>query len=949
VSEQSDGSRQSWGMVLQIIYNLFRQRGSWPTFRTVDLRLDRQLDIEDTQAALAAMPAVYLQRPWRMTGFNDADEVRLSLRGVQACEGGSDDLELLAAFMRWLVETEQSQDPLDESDLTVTSVQFAEAIGLRLGQEAETDESSVSEGANDNSIRADPERTVDGDAEQAAVAKPTIAMPSDDAASVDPEVEENRAALIRLRVLGDLLPRFFAQASWQAWQWQYSIDRQMLRPYRHIRGVAQLLDYADQQRQKHQQRQDATGRTAYIGVGVQMPEYRAADEVSEAELQLPQDADQLDVFLTLLRPEVVVAAGAQLRNHLYDDAIFAAYRRVESYLQERARLPGTIGDQLVKQAFEQISEPIKISARSQDSQRLMELLRGAFGLLKGDRSHKDKPALPCRSTRECLRQLAHASALLDLLDRDVAVAPSLRGYHHRGDTLELWIERASAQSQVWIDDYLCEIISYQPGSLALDVTGIPSGEHDLFIVDGTRTSPVTQVWLAAEPPKKGWYRVKEVNIPLFSDSAGIQRRQSITGLRLTVLEADVQSERIVPTIKPYRVGDYVEWHYRLPSEAAPRGRSVKVLLGETWVRDRSTERPIRIWESSALFDGNPIAPAHEPRLMKITLEPEVLLMRLDEKAPIRILGHYTDGVATWSEPVHSLRVTTTNDKVAFPNGATVIAKGYGTAELRVEHDGRYGSATIQVAAHPAGTLVDLLTGLPPVTGVAWARDSLIISTRTSELWRLTRDGKYQLAAAVPTQPPVHGGTDTIAAADNGDLAIRLLGHSDVLVLDAGSDYRNSRWVKKSDAGVVMAMAWNDADLILGLDTGIIQRMYPDGLVENVTTLPQGMISITCASDGLLALTNPEDPVLWHVPYDRPEEARNLFDGHEPISANVVAWLDGHAYFADFHGGRLLRFESGHIVEVAADMQNPGEMTAAPDGTIYIAEFGRGAVKRLLAR
>lgn len=300
------------------------------------------------------------------------------------------------------------------------------------------------------------------------------------------------------------------------------------------------------------------------------------------------------MFLTLLRSEIIEAAGAQLRNHLYDDAIFAAYRRVESYLQERAGLPGTIGDQLVKQAFEEIAKPVKISARAQDSQRLMELLGGAFGLLKGDRSHKDKPALPCRSTRECLRQLAHASALLDLLDRDVAVAPSVRGYHHRGDTLELWVERASAQSLVWLDERLCDIISYQPGSLAVNVTGIPTGEHDLFIVDGTRTSPVTQIWLAAEPPTKGWYRVREVNIPLFSDRAGTERL-SVTGLRLTVLEANVQSERVVPTSNTYHVGDYVEWHYDLASGATTSPRAPNMILEQTWIHDKLTDGFVCIW------------------------------------------------------------------------------------------------------------------------------------------------------------------------------------------------------------------------------------------------------------------------------------------------------------------------------------------------------------------
>jgi Protein of unknown function (Hypoth_ymh) len=816
VNDEAREPRQA-AQVLQIIYDLLRQRGAWPTFRTVDLRLDRVLHIEDSRAALAAIPALYLQRPWRATGFYDADEVRLSLRGVEICDGGSNDLNLLAVFIRWLVQSEQALDPLDDSDLFVTSVEFANAIGLRVEPVASTDSADGSAAGNSDEIEA--EQIADGE-----MSSPTPGeSPSDQASDVptplDPEIEANRAALNRLRLLADLVPRFWGGAGYQEpWRWQYHIDRQMLRPYRHVDGVEQLLDYADQQRHEQQQRQEAIAQVAYANPGTDVPGSTTMDEgstedVETSEARLSQDADQLEVMLTLLRPEIVASAGDQLRNHQYDDAIFAAYRRVESYLQERARLPGTIGDPLVKQAFGEIAQPIRISIRSQDSHRLAELLRGALGLLKGDRSHKDKPALPCRSTRECLRQLAQASALLDLLDRDVSVAPSLHGYHHRGDILDLWVERASAQSQVWLDDHLCEIISHQPGSLALDVSGIPSGEHDLFIVDGTRTSPVTPIWLEMEAPRDAWYRVKEVSMPLFSDSAGTKRLPA-AGLRLTVLESGVPSERIVPTVSTYRVGDYVEWHWDVTANSRSSRHGSVLTLGPTWVRDRPGQAPTRIWEKSVLFDGDPIAPAREARLMKITLEPERLLMRLGEKAPVRLLGHYTDGVATWAEPINGFKVTVSDESVAHSNGCSLIAKGYGTAALRVEHDGRYGSSAVQVASHPAGTLADVLTGLPPVAGIAWALDGLIVSTRTSELWRLTLDGRYQIVAGVPTQPPTHGGTDSISAAANGDLAIRLVGHGDVLVLDAASEYRKSRWVSRKEAGTVMAMTWDDSDLIL---------------------------------------------------------------------------------------------------------------------------------------
>jgi hypothetical protein len=78
--------------LLQAIYDLLRSRGAWPTFRTVDVRFDRDMGIADAQAALAGVPAAYLQRPWHAFGYYDNDEVRLTLRAVRECDGGPEDL-----------------------------------------------------------------------------------------------------------------------------------------------------------------------------------------------------------------------------------------------------------------------------------------------------------------------------------------------------------------------------------------------------------------------------------------------------------------------------------------------------------------------------------------------------------------------------------------------------------------------------------------------------------------------------------------------------------------------------------------------------------------------------------------------------------------------------------------------------------------------------------------
>jgi hypothetical protein len=43
--------------LLRVIYNLLRERGAWPTFRTVDFHFDRRFGIADAQAALPTLLA----------------------------------------------------------------------------------------------------------------------------------------------------------------------------------------------------------------------------------------------------------------------------------------------------------------------------------------------------------------------------------------------------------------------------------------------------------------------------------------------------------------------------------------------------------------------------------------------------------------------------------------------------------------------------------------------------------------------------------------------------------------------------------------------------------------------------------------------------------------------------------------------------------------------------
>jgi hypothetical protein len=132
--------------------------------------------------------------------------------------------------------------------------------------------------------------------------------------------------------------------------------------------------------------------------------------------------------------------------------------------------------------------------------------------------------------------------------------------------------------------------------------------------------------------------------------------------------------------------------------------------------------------------------------------------------PIRALGHYTDGIATWSEPLDNPSVTTDDNKIAHCDGGVVIAKQCGDTMLRIERDGRYASAVVHIAAHPRGTLTDFLTGLPSIVGLAWTADGLVISARNRDLWRVGKREvhprpRYSASATCPWRNRQHSRFD----------------------------------------------------------------------------------------------------------------------------------------------------------------------------------------------
>lgn len=119
--------------VLQAIYDRFRAIGTWPAFITVDRPLRRAQGM-DTGAVVQSIPESLLLRP-RPGNYrrNPDDLLRLTVRGIAACDGSGDDIDRFVRLLRWLAQKEVEYEPAPGAAETmphVTSAEIREHLGI---------------------------------------------------------------------------------------------------------------------------------------------------------------------------------------------------------------------------------------------------------------------------------------------------------------------------------------------------------------------------------------------------------------------------------------------------------------------------------------------------------------------------------------------------------------------------------------------------------------------------------------------------------------------------------------------------------------------------------------------------------------------------------------------------------------------------------------------------
>jgi predicted nucleotide-binding protein len=115
---------------LQMVLEALRARGQWPRFAEVDRRLDREgIDLADL---LPDLVPGSLHRDGSGVVPQPDERLRLTVAGLNRCDGKEHERDLFLRTLQWIVQRERDYDPAagQPSEPTVTSNELADALQL---------------------------------------------------------------------------------------------------------------------------------------------------------------------------------------------------------------------------------------------------------------------------------------------------------------------------------------------------------------------------------------------------------------------------------------------------------------------------------------------------------------------------------------------------------------------------------------------------------------------------------------------------------------------------------------------------------------------------------------------------------------------------------------------------------------------------------------------------
>jgi hypothetical protein len=643
-----------------------------------------------------------------------------------------------------------------------------------------------------------------------------------------------------------------------------------------------------------------------------------------------------------IRPEIWNAAKPAWENGLLEHAIFDAFKKVESLLQTRLG-SASIGDALVEQAFPDGSAPrIDITSNSLDTRRLAQIFKGSIGLFKGARSHgSESPSIPVLDDPEFgLRLLAWASVLVDLLERDIKLAPAFQGLPQIGEgVLAVWVDKVDGSIKVFIDGQQVSVVSQVGHKLEVSLQGLSAGRHEVVLGRGNHRSRPEWFDMPSTDTSQNWHRVMATTVPTYEDQR-CTRQRDIRTVLLESQEGGHRYRRVFPSETDAAPGDYVDWTWSLDSPT----------VGESWVRiDGQTHYG---WTSSLPFSGTGRRPTESSHATRLTPRPGTVRLRPGTTLPLRVLVEYTDGIGVWQEErSHDAAIVSSDGKVAFvePHGI-VRAKNPGQSRLLIDCLNMHTEVLAEVAALPRGTITEYLGGIPNPRAVATVGPDLYVVTGSEVLWKMNDHERLASFLTVPLPYLAVNGLDQLTASPHGMLAVRELSSRRTLVIDPTDPSRTVPLTIPNPILTPMASVWTGERLLVLDHSGLAWPFDIDSDSEPVPLWegPSNPIGCAVEDDRLLVITGGIAPALYVLDLETGRIQENLLESGGPRQPSALLLAGDTLWACDFYDGSLWAREGGAWKQLGGGLRNPSSLAMAEDGSIFIAEFGADVVARWFA-
>ena len=593
----------------------------------------------------------------------------------------------------------------------------------------------------------------------------------------------------------------------------------------------------------------------------------------------------------LIRADLWTLVEADIDRGDFDEGVSKAFRHVETLIQSESG-SNSIGAPLVDGTF---GTKIVISRDPRDEESVKNLFKGSIGFFKGSRSHGARPPIRIASREHCLRIVALASVLLDLLDNDESHRPDLESYRQLGDLVEFQVRNVRPETLCLIDGAEARIVSRQQSVLAIDASGSALGPHQALLRTGSVEGAEFTFQVVGSQPLN-WHRVLRADVTLYSDAAARNQREQV-GVLLESYEGGRYVRQCFPTRETYEAGSYVAWEW----DRAPG-------VGESWIKDDSGQ-VVSAWLSAAFFKGHSTRPPHGPTPIGLRLFPEHRSkLGVGEAIPIVVQQQISDGIGHWEETV-TAPVLSSNERVVHVDRRSVMrAKMVGSADLSVQLGEHFARSVIEVQGLKSGAVLKFLGSIPHVDGVAYSDEyGIFVTNQSSIVHQVTTDGDLKVLTDVG-RPYLHPhGLEKIVATQSGSLFARSVGSPTIIVIDLSRPERHRELTLGEDRSPVSICCTGD-EVFVTDHMGRIWALEDDRLqpfcdvVDNLN--PGFTLTHLAASDERLWVL---DNMTGLYSIDRSTKAVSVsaHRGSQNQFSDIL-FRNGLLYVSDFHGGRIAR-------------------------------------------